>query len=770
MNDHVDDPANDAGGAADAPADERARAIAAFPTRFARTARFTLGSPRNLRIVDEGRRLLFCRSKAGDDAVLCLWSCSLDDGQEELLVDPAALTIDDDGLPPAERARRERARESASGIVAYSVDRSGRRCCFALGGALFAVDLDDGEVASLATDGVVFDPHLSSGGDAVAYHSAGALRLCVLTADGTSEDRNLRSDPDPLISFGRAEFVAAEEMGRSRGFWWSPDGSCLLSTRVDEHPVDELWIADPAHPERPPTAVRYPAAGTDNASVRLELVDRDGQCREVDWDDDGRFEYLVDVRWERGHDPLLVRQTRDQRTISVAELTAGMGDGAEGRGSDGGGEPTVDASALDDTVPLRLSELRSITDDVWVEPQPGAPARSSAGLLTIEDRGATRQLLLDGGPISPAGLQVRSIVGVAGDAAVVTAWTDPTEIHLFSISLGDTARADGPTARQLTTDAGVHSAVLAGSTMAVSTAVPDRPGTRTSIHRLTADRTEPVGVELADRSADPGFPAAPRFTALGPSELPAALFLPTDHDGATPLPVLLDPYGGPHAQRVLRYHNGHLTSRWFAEHGYAVLVVDGRGTPGRGPAWERAVWGDLANPVLDDQIEALDAAIDANPFLDRSRVAIRGWSFGGYLAALAVLRRPDRFHAAIVGAPVTRWGLYDTHYTERYLGHPAHHPEHYATSDLWVDGDRGPELAPLERPMFLIHGLADDNVVAAHTLRFSTALLATGSPHRVLPLSGVTHMTPQVAVAENLLRLQLDFLDETLKASATSAP
>ena len=223
------------------------------------------------------------------------------------------------------------------------------------------------------------------------------------------------------------------------------------------------------------------------------------------------------------------------------------------------------------------------------------------------------------------------------------------------------------------------------------------------------------------------------------------------------LPVLLDPYGGPARPAGAGGPRAqYLTSQWFADQGFAVVVIDGRGTPGRGSAWERAVHLDLAAPVLDDQVDGLRAAAEADPRLDLSRVAIRGWSFGGYLAALAVLRRPDVFHAAVAGAPVTEWRLYDTHYTERYLGDPTDDAEPYDRSSLLADARR------LERPLLLVHGLADDNVVAAHTLRLSSALLAAGRPHQVLPLSGVTHMTPQEVVAENLLLLQLAFLREAL--------
>ena len=227
---------------------------------------------------------------------------------------------------------------------------------------------------------------------------------------------------------------------------------------------------------------------------------------------------------------------------------------------------------------------------------------------------------------------------------------------------------------------------------------------------------------------------------------------------------------------MLKARGAYLTPQWFAEHGFAVVVADGRGTPGRGPEWERAVAGDLAGPVLQDQVDALGDAAARFGDLDTGRVAIRGWSFGGYLAALAVLRRPDVFHAAIAGAPVTDWRLYDTHYTERYLGFPDRDQENYDRSSLIFSAERALVAAPAHatsrgevdagatppRPLMLIHGLADDNVVVAHTLRLSGALLAAGYPHTVLPLSGITHMASQETVAENLLLLQLDFLRAAL--------
>jgi dipeptidyl-peptidase-4 len=302
----------------------------------------------------------------------------------------------------------------------------------------------------------------------------------------------------------------------------------------------------------------------------------------------------------------------------------------------------------------------------------------------------------------------------------------------------------------LTSEPGIHTASVGGPTIVLRSAVLAEAGSTTQI----------VGGPMIESFAQqPLVHPNVSIHRYGPRSLATAVLLPTGYsrDGkkGAPLPVLLDPYGGPHALRVLSAHGAYLSSQWFADQGFAVVIVDGRGTPGRGSDWERAVHRNLATPVLDDQIAALQAAAVDHP-LDLSRVAIRGWSFGGYLAALAVLRRPDIFHAAIAGAPVTDWRLYDTHYTERYLGDPTIDSTAYASTSLL------PLASQLTRPLLLIHGLADDNVVAAHTLQFSSALLAAGKAHEVLPLVGVTHMTPQEIVAENLLLHQLNFLRRSL--------
>jgi dipeptidyl-peptidase-4 len=243
--------------------------------------------------------------------------------------------------------------------------------------------------------------------------------------------------------------------------------------------------------------------------------------------------------------------------------------------------------------------------------------------------------------------------------------------------------------------------------------------------------------------------------------LPSAVLYPRGHVAGQRLPVLLDIYGGPGHQEVLAVRSRWLPRQWWADAGYAVVTVDNRGTPGVAPSFEKVIHRRLADVILADQVDALVALAGKHPDLDLRRVAVRGWSFGGWLAAYAVLSRPDLFRCAIAGAPVTDWTLYDTAYTERYLGLPADGTEIYAHHSLLELAGEPPRAPEEARPLLLVHGLIDDNVVAAHTLRLSAALLAAGRPHAMIPLTGATHMAADGA-AERLLRLELDFLRRNL--------
>ncbi|HEX4248508.1 MAG TPA: prolyl oligopeptidase family serine peptidase [Pseudonocardia sp.] len=706
-----------------------------FPRRQARTRRFTLGAPRGFTISADGERVLFLRSQGGTDPVTCLWSLDTATGTERLVADPRALGDPDAELPAEERARRERTREQAGGIVGYACDDEVTVAAFVLAGTLYMVDLTtgDAEPRAVSTPPGVIDPRPDPAGNRVGYVSGGALWLYD-RATGTSTA--LAEPESDTVRYGLADFVAAEEMGRLRGYWWAPDGSAVLVARVDDAPVHRWHLADLANPERPATVLAYPAAGTPNAVTELYLLGQDGRRTEVPWAADGTecsAEYLADVHWSPSHDHsglLLTVVSRDQRTLRVLRV-----------------DPVIGA----------CTPVTENTDEHWVDVVPGVPAHLDNGALVwttdVED---ARRLHVGGELVTPPSLRVRSVLDVDGDTVLFTANEDPTEVRLWTYRPGDGLSC-------LTPEPGVFGGRRRAGTTVITAQTLDSDGVSVRVHRadggsmsITSSAESPELLPRLSLLTSPEPESVAGTATTRPRGPRTAVLLPTDHRPGQRLPVLMDPYGGPHAQRVLATRSAYLTSQWFADQGFGVVVADGRGTPGRGASYERAVAGDLATPALEDQVAALELAAAANSDLDTSRVGIRGWSFGGYLAALAVLRRPDVFHAAVAGAPVTDWALYDTFYTERYLGDPATAPEAYERSSLLADAPK------LSRPLLLIHGLADDNVVAAHTLRLSSALLAAGRPHNVLPLSGVTHMTPQEEVAENLLLLQVDFLHTAL--------
>jgi dipeptidyl-peptidase 4 len=665
---------------------------AGLPAQIVRTQRFTLGVPRQFTVAMDGTVVLFLRSRAGDDPVTCLWALDLCSGTERLLA-------------------------GGTGIASYAADDGARLAAFTLAGGLWAVDTATGEARSLPAASPAADPRPDPSGRWIAYAHGGALR--VIAADGTG-DRPVAAPDRPDVVFGIGEEAGIVALQGTRGYWWAPRGDRLLVARVDSSAVGRTYLADPAEPRRPPRCVRYPAAGQANAEVTLWIAGQDGSLIEVCWDDNA-VEYVPRAGWD-AHGPYAVVQSRDQRMVRFLGIDPASG------------QTTV---------------LAKQHDERWVQLVPGLPARSGSGaLIGHDDLLGTRHLTVDGTPVTPPGLQLRAVLSVDGDGVLFTASGNPAETHLWSYQ-----PADG--LRRLSHEPGAHTGVRRGGVLVhvARCANADRPGGRFTVFR---ESKPPLRItSLAER---PVLGLRRAILALGPRALPAALYLPSWHrPGSGLLPVLVDPYGGASMQRVTAELDWQcLVSQWFAEQGFAVLVADGRGTPGRGPEWERAVHGDPFGPVLDDQVTALHEAARLQPDLDLRRVGIRGWSFGGSLAAVAVLRRPDVFHAAVAGAAVTDPRLHNAHWRERFLGHPDEFPERYAECSL-VAAARS-----LARPLLLMHGLADDNVLPANTLRLSAALLAAGRPHEVLLLPGAGHPNMGPGISEQLLWHQLRFLQQHL--------
>ena len=555
-----------------------------FPRQKARTRDFTLGAPRTFEVAADGSRVVFLRSAAGDDPQTALWVFDTAQQQERLVVDPATVLPDApaEELSAEERARRERTRETGGGIVSYTIDRNARIAALPLSGRLVVADLVTGEATELAVPSPVLDPRADPTGRRVAFVHERSLHVVEL-ADGAVT--RLAGAQQPDVSWGVAEFVAAEEMNRDRGYWWSPDGEALLVTRVDESAVRQLWISDVANPASPPRAVRYPTAGSPNAAVEAYLVRLDGTTPvPVTWDRDA-YPYLVAAHWDE-HGPLVAVQTRDQRELVVLDVDPDTG---------------------------RTTRLSTQTDDAWVDVLPGVPRRLGDGRLVtagaVDDAVA---LLIDGTAVTPPDLEVRAVLAVTDTEVLFTASSDPTQVAVWR---WDTAGGLSP----VSNTAGVHTAAAGGGVRVIGSNAMEHTGTRWVLDdhvfesrrgdtaadpcRRAADR-RPAAAAGRDRAAARSrarYAAARTDGSVRRAALPARPAIATPVAGAA---VARRP--GVCGDRRRRAGNARSWPRLGA-------LGEGRPRPpsARGPGLGARRGG------------------GAHPELDLSRVAIRGWSFGG---------------------------------------------------------------------------------------------------------------------------------------------
>ena len=752
---------------------------------------------------------------------------------EMLLADPRTLLADADAedVPAEERARRERAREGGSGIVGYSTDASGNRVTFTINGQLFLTDIAVGVTRAIAIEEdelkPVLNPRISPDGQHVMY-TTGTYLVNVDLAD-TAFDTAFGDDDceigdaisvvasipqDGEWKIGLAEFAAGEEMDRYDGFWWSPDSKYVLFETYDESPEPIWHLSDPANPVNPARSNRYPQALTANANVRLTLLelgfDSDNCCygaiaNEVQWDHE-TYEYLAAVSWTSGHEPIILVQDRLQQhdqvlAIHVGEPIATMRDAENGFTDDEGDQVETFSIAIPEYAegerPGSTRVLEKHSNVYWLDLIHGTPAFTPNGRLicAMNDMDAdTNRLTVDGVPFTPAGLQVREVLNVTDDDVLCVVQRTPELLpddslpFLWQSNAADhdarsfdvvSIRYDG-TWEPLTYAPGQWTMSRAGNGCVVTGRGMD-DATVQMQHCMNIVTTDENGTDVAsmvvspieNHAETPGFTPNVHFTRLGERGLYTAIVLPSassEYAHADTLPVLMKPYGGPGFQQVVENQSFYWDAQWWADQGYIVVTADGRGTTGRGPKWDRAIYETMKSVTLEDQVDAVRALPEALATLaaqenkefsettipqpDLNRVAMIGWSYGGFLSALAVLEAPETFAAACAGAPPTDWTLYDTHYTERYLGLD---PAVYERNSIISDAPQ------LNRPLMLIHGFADDNVTIAHSLRLSQALMAAGRKHTFLPLTGITHMTNDETVAENLLILQRDFLAEALE-------
>jgi len=708
---------------------------------LAETRNFTLGRPVSPKITPDGASVIFLRASPRSP-VLRLYEMSIADGTErEVLAPEQLLAGGEEKLSAEEKARRERQRQSLKGFTSFQLSRDGTHLLVSLSGKLYVVKRSDLTFTELPGAGWL-DPRFSPDGAMVAGVIDRELHVVDLV---TNTLRAVTSGATATLSHGTAEFVAQEEMSRSEGYWWSPDSKSLVYQQTDESQVETRYIANPLHPEEKPTSFAYPKAGSPNAVVRLFVTAVTGGApREIAWDRD-RFPYLARVDWSEAKAPLTILVQNREQTEQVL-LAADPATGA-------------------------TRELLREADPAWLNLDDGSPGRAmpvsatvftplwladgSAFLWTSESRGSWQVELrsADGKllrEITPPDFVYRSLIGLdeKSGAVFVHGSTDAREIHVWRFALA------GGAGTQLTQGRGYHGAIYSRGTGRLIRATDAFDG-RFSIEVVGLDGRSLAKLR-ATTETPPRLPTTELTRTLSLPNFDAALTRPQNFQPGRKYPVILNVYAGPGVKRVNATIRDFFPDQWMADQGYIVVRIDGRGTPGKGRDWERIIKGNFIDVPLNDQIAGLQALAGQYPELDLSRVGVSGWSFGGYFSAMAAIRRPDIFRAGIVGAPVITWENYDTHYTERYLGTPQANPEAYRVSNVTT------YVQEAKRPLFLIHGLTDDNVYFQHALQLADALYLAGKPYDFLPMLG-THMISDPMVRLRQQQRVIEFFNQHVK-------
>jgi dipeptidyl-peptidase-4 len=701
------------------------------------TRNYSLGQPVSPQITPDGKAVVFLRGGARDP-VLRLYEFTIADTKlREILTPEKLLQGAEEKLSAEERSRRERDRQSLKGFTSFQLSKDGTKLLVALSSKLYVISRADGRVAELPGKGWL-DPHFSPDGRSVAAVSGGELHVIDLEK---LTEAALTSGANETVQHGTAEFVAQEEMDRHEGFWWSPDSKSIAYQETDNSGVESRFIADPLHPETTPAKNFYPRPGTQNAKVRLGIISAGGgETRWVEWDRE-KYPYLTRVVWKEDTAPLCILV---QNRVQQEELLLSV-------------DPKTGATR----------ELLRETDPAWLnldqKPMPiwlkdifsGVDGRQ---FLWSTERNGSWQIELrrvDGAlvrAVTPPDFQLEELLDVndSDRTIVVSGGPDSRERHLFRFSIDEKAPP-----QQLTRNPGRHLALF-GDNKETFLHRFDLLDGRSGWEVVRSPDAKPV-VALPSVAEQPSsLPKVELVRTDGPRPMDGAIVRPRDFKKDTRYPVILDVYAGPHHKQVIAQPDRYMIDQWMADRGYIVVALDGRGTPGHGRDWERAIRGNLIKAALEDQVAGLEALAQREPAMDLKRVGVVGWSFGGYFSAMTVMQKPDVFRCAVVGAPVVTWENYDTFYTERYLGLPSENAEAYRASNVLT------YAKDLRRPLLLIHGLTDDNVYAQHSMQLADALFNAGKSFNFLPLLG-THM-----VSEPILRLRrqtriMEFFDAELK-------
>ncbi|TFW11030.1 S9 family peptidase [Brevundimonas intermedia] len=697
----------------------------------------------------DGQLVAFLRSREDNVDVQDLWAAPTGEGEPYKLIDARALVPDAGELSEAEKARRERMRISARGVVEYSWDQQGRYILAPLEGDIFLANRADGEVRRLTeTPADEIDAKVSPKGSYVSYVRDQNLVVYDLAS---GQETPITDDGAGLITWATAEFIAQEEMDRDTGYWWSPDERYIALTRVDESPVDIVPRFEITGAGATMVEQRYPRAGRPNAVVELYVRDLQGGGRvKVDLGSNTDI-YLARVDWAGDGKTLYVqRQSRDQKTLDLLSV-----------------DPTTGASRV------ILSQKAS----AWVDLNNDFRVLADGRFIwSNEDSGWRHLYLYDRNgrrlrAITRGDYPVKHLDGVneqTGDVYFTASMRDgeelPIEQQMFRASLNRTV---DPVA--VTPGGGWWSVSVNGpATAYVGNYSDPATPTQSALYRIDGTRVRWIEENRLD-AAHPFTPyvsrlRAPEFGTMQShgQTLVWRMTTPPDFDPSKKYPVVMQVYGGPGTGAGVQKSWQPLTNQLLTEAGYIVFRVDNRGEGDRSQAFETSIYRRLGIPAVEDQTLAAKW-LKTLPYVDADRIAMMGWSFGGFLSLLAVTEPEAGLASALAGAAPTEWSLYDTHYTERYMSTPQDNPEGYAATDVL------PRLDDLTGRLLILHSMADDNVILGNATRVIDALQAKSMPFEMMLYPGQRHGVRGEPRQLQQWRTYLDFLDRTIGERAEPA-